>query len=141
MSFRILVVEDNAANSELLCDWLDLNGYDALSVNDLGGAYATLQSARFDAVLLDIQLGLEDGAELAVWLRKQGQHLQIPVIAVTAHALPAEQKRIIQAGCSAYVSKPIDFENLARMLQRCLAKRTQDTSRVPNFPQYSNENS
>src|ERR1043166_5550847 len=100
MSGRILVVEDNEANAELLCAWLELNDYYALAVADLHAAYLAIRKSAFDAILLDIQLGNEDGAELATWIRQQPATQNMPVIAVTAHALPAEQRRVIKAGCS-----------------------------------------
>jgi two-component system cell cycle response regulator DivK len=121
MSGRILVVEDNEANAELLCDWLELNDYNAVAVADLANAYSALQNSPFDSVLLDIQLGNEDGAELATWIRQQPATRNMPVIAVTAHALPAEQRRVVHAGCSTCVSKPIDFVNLAKLLGQWLA--------------------
>ena len=72
------------------------------------------------AVLLDVQLGDEDGLSLAAWMRKQPKLCSIPVIAVTAHALVAEQSRFLQAGCNACVCKPIDFKVLRGELQRWL---------------------
>jgi CheY-like chemotaxis protein len=61
----ILVVEDNAINRELLCDWLHAHEYEVFAAEDLGGAQRLLQSDRPDAVLLDVQLGNEDGLSLA----------------------------------------------------------------------------
>jgi DNA-binding response OmpR family regulator len=68
---RILVVEDNLPNRELMCDWLEANGHEVLSVNDVGSAVHTLKNQDLDAVLLDVQLGDEDGLALAMWMRRQ----------------------------------------------------------------------
>ena len=76
-----------------------------------------------DAVLLDVQLGNEDGLSLAEWMRQQPKLCQIPVIAVTAHALVAEQRRFLQAGCNACVSKPVNFKLLGEQLERWLGPR------------------
>jgi CheY-like chemotaxis protein len=115
---RILVVEDNAINRELLCDWLEAQGYAVLSAEDLAGAQRLLQGEPPDAVLLDVQLGNEDGLSLAVWMRRQPGFSGIPVIAVTAHAMASEQQRFFESGCNACISKPIDFKLLDPELHR-----------------------
>ena len=127
---RILVVEDNAINRELLCDWLEAQDYEVLSAEDLGGAQRLLQGAQLDAVLLDVQLGSEDGLSLAAWMRRQPRFSGIPVIAVTAHAMVTEQQRFLQAGCNACISKPIDFKLLSRELDKWLVPLRNLPSRV-----------
>jgi CheY-like chemotaxis protein len=127
---RILVVEDNAINRELLCDWLEAQGYAVLSAEDLGGAQRLLQGEQPDAVLLDVQLGHEDGLSLAAWMRQQLRFSGIPVIAVTAHALVTEQQRFLQSGCNACISKPIDFKLLHRELGKWLVPLQKSPSRV-----------
>jgi CheY-like chemotaxis protein len=127
---RILVVEDNATNRELLCDWLEAQGYTVLSTEDVGGAQRLLQGQQPDAVLLDVQLGSEDGLSLATWMRQQPRFSGIPVIAVTAHAVVTEQQRFLQTGCNACVSKPIDFKVLNRELNKWLAPLREFPSRV-----------
>src|ERR1700722_1446166 len=87
----ILVVEDQPVNRELLCDWLETEGYEVTQAEDLPSAFAALQSLQPDAVLLDIQLGVEDGAALATWIRQQAALRAMPVIAVTAHAMITER--------------------------------------------------
>ncbi len=120
MKHRILVVEDNPLNRELLCDWLETEGHEVLSVEDLNAAMRSIEDRPPHAVLLDVQLGDEDGLSLAAWMRKQSKFCSIPVIAVTAHALVTEQSRFLQAGCNACVSKPIDFKQLREELERWL---------------------
>lgn len=120
MKQRILVVEDNPLNRELLCDWLDVEGHEVVSVQDLQAAMKSIEDRPPDAVLLDVQLGDEDGLSLAVWMRKQAKLCAIPVIAVTAHALVTEQSGFLQAGCNACVSKPINFSVLRDELHRWL---------------------
>jgi CheY-like chemotaxis protein len=117
---RVLVVEDNPLNRELLCDWLAVEGYEVWSVEDLSAAIRSIEEREPDAVLLDVQLGDDDGLSLAAWMRKRPKLCSIPVIAVTAHALVAEQSRFLQAGCNACVSKPIDFTVLREELERWL---------------------
>lgn len=120
MKPSILVVEDNPLNRELLCDWLEVEGYEVWSVENLSSAIASLEQRPPGAVLLDVQLGDDDGLSLAAWMRKQPKLCHIPVIAVTAHALVTEQHSFLQAGCNACVSKPIDFKILREELERWL---------------------
>ena len=108
-------------NRELLCDWLEAEGHEVLSAEDLSSARCLLQERQPDAVLLDVQLGNEDGLSLAAWMRKQPELCHLPVIAVTAHAMVTEHQRFLQAGCNACVSKPINFKLLNAELQQWLA--------------------
>jgi CheY-like chemotaxis protein len=117
---RILVVEDNPLNRELLCDWLETEGYQVSSADDLSAAMRSIEDQAPDAVLLDVQLGDQDGLELAAWMRKQPRLCSLPVIAVTAHALVTEQSSFLRAGCNACVSKPINFKVLREELERWL---------------------
>jgi CheY-like chemotaxis protein len=120
MKRRILVVEDNPLNRELLCDWLEAEGYEICSAEDVESATRLLEDHSPDAVLLDVQLGHQDGLDVAAWMRKQPKLCSIPVIAVTAHALVTEQSSFLQAGCNACVSKPINFKVLREELERWL---------------------
>jgi two-component system cell cycle response regulator DivK len=116
----LLVVEDNELNRELLCDWLEVEGYEVWFAADLKTSYESFVKRLPDAVLLDINLGKDDGLDLVEWMRQKTEATEIPVIAVTAHALAAEQQRILKAGCRACLSKPIDFQLLREELNRCL---------------------
>jgi two-component system cell cycle response regulator DivK len=120
----ILIVEDNPLNSELLRDWLEVEAYEVWSAADLKSSYEVFAKRVPDAVLLDINLGKEDGLDLIAWMSQKPETREIPVIAVTAHALVAEQERILQAGCRACLSKPIDFSLLREELNRWLQDRT-----------------
>jgi two-component system sensor histidine kinase/response regulator len=120
MSHRILVVEDNLLNRELLCDWLETEGFTAVAAETLAEAFAAFDEHAPHAVLLDVQLGIEDGLSLASWIRGDARFRSLPVIAVTAHAMVTDQQRVMQAGCNACVSKPIDFGLLKDQLKACL---------------------
>jgi two-component system cell cycle response regulator DivK len=120
----ILVVEDNRLNRELLCDWLEVEGYEVWSAADLKASYEVFSKRLPDAVLLDINLGAENGLDLLAWMRQKPEMGEIPVIAVTAHALVTEQQWILQAGCRACLSKPIDFQSLRGQLNRWLEDRS-----------------
>ncbi len=122
MKHRILVVEDNALNLELLCTWLETDGYEVLSASDLKTAFTAVERLQPHAVLLDVQLGAENGLLLASWMRQQPALRHIPVIAVTAHALVNDQERILRTGCSDYIPKPVDFKLLRVCLDRWVEK-------------------
>jgi len=117
MKYRILVVEDNPLNSELLRDWLEVEGYEVAIATDLNAAFAAVTNQPPNAVLLDVQLGTEDGLSLASWMREQPGLSEVPVIAVTAQAMIAEQQHILESGCKSIVSKPVDFGTLQHQLQ------------------------
>lgn len=68
MKHRVLVVEDNELNRELLCDWLEMQGHEVLSAEDLQTAFRALEQYEPDVVLLDVQLGNDDGLSLAAWI-------------------------------------------------------------------------
>jgi len=121
LSYCILVVEDNQTNRELLCDWLEVEGYTFVTAADLKSSFEALTEQPMDAVLLDINLGAEDGLTLVEWMRQKPEFREIPVIAVTAHALLNERERILNAGCSACLSKPINFQQLREQLNLQLA--------------------
>jgi CheY-like chemotaxis protein len=119
---RVLIVEDNSLNSELLRDWLELEGYEALVAADLNAAFAAVRIQQLDAVLLDIQLGTDNGLVLASWMREQPVLCLIPVIAVTAQAMVTERQNILECGCRSVVPKPVDFTVLQEQLQLWLSR-------------------
>lgn len=119
---KILIVEDNPLNGELLHDWLEMEGYEAAVAASLEEAFAAVTKEPPDAVLLDIQLGREDGLSLVSWMRQRAELSEIPIIAVTAQAMAADRQRILESGCRSIVAKPIDFTLLQEQLQLCLSR-------------------
>jgi CheY-like chemotaxis protein len=122
MKHRILVVEDNQLHSELLRDWLELEGYEATIAADLNAAFPFLKNHKPDAVLLDVQLGVDDGLALVLWMRHEPRLRNIPVIAVTAQATVSERQRILESGCKSIVAKPVEFKVLQDQLQLWLSR-------------------
>lgn len=120
MSEHVSVVEDNPANRELLCDWLESEGYQVTAAATLTEACALFAEPLPQIVLRDAQWGMEDGLVLAGWIRDQPSYCEIPVVAVTAHAMVTDQARMQGAGCNSCISKPIDFKGLAVQLDRWL---------------------
>ena len=130
MKHCVLVVEDHQLNRELLHDWLEVEGYEVWSATDLKASYEVFRKRLPDVVLLDINLGAENGLELVAWMRQKPELREIPVIAVTAHALVTEQEWILEAGCRACLSKPINFAALREQLNHWLQDPT--LSRPPS---------
>ena len=131
MKQHILIVEDNPLNSELLRDWLEIEGYAVMIAPNLSAAFAALSSQRPDVVLLDVQLGEEDGLSLAIWIRQEATLREIPVLAVTAQVMTLDRQRILGSGCNSIVSKPIDFKVLQEQLDLWLGPtRETESNRV-----------
>jgi CheY-like chemotaxis protein len=126
MKRRILVVEDNQPNRELLCDWLESEGFEVVCAENLEQSYAAFEINVLHAVLLDVQLGREDGLSLARWIRQRQGLRHTPVIAVTAQAMVTDQQRVMQAGCDACISKPVNFKSLSQQLDLWLNPATQN---------------
>ena len=104
---RILLVEDNAANRKLLGDHLRRAGHVVQEVDTADKGIALALVEPFDLVVMDIQLPGTDGLAATRILRASPVTSGIPVLAVTAHAMRGDEKRILAAGCDAYVEKPL----------------------------------
>jgi len=117
----VLLVEDNAANRKLLGDLLRHAGH---KVREVGNADAGIEAALaepFDLVVMDIQLPGTDGLTATRLLRANAKTRALPILAVTAHAMRGDEKRILEAGCDAYVAKPIAYKEFLAQVCRLLA--------------------
>ncbi len=121
MSARILIVEDNADNMKLLCWTLEDAGYEYACSENAEAALEALEAEPFDLVLLDISLPGMDGKEATRRLRGDARFADLPVIAVTAHAIVEEEIAIRQSGVSAVVNKPVDEELLLSEIRNHLS--------------------
>lgn len=120
---RILIVEDNMDNYELVRFILERAGYDVfLAVNGRDG----VDAARFqkpDLILMDLGMPEMDGWNAAQKLKADEATKSIPLYALSAHTLPTERKRAIQAGCDGYVSKPIHVDTFLNVIDSALSNR------------------
>lgn len=105
---RILVVEDNPMNMELVTFLLQSNGLEVIQAVDGIEALERVKNSIFDLVLLDIQLPGMDGLDILKKMRENPALQQMPVVALTAHAMQGDERKFIDAGCIGYISKPID---------------------------------
>ena len=119
---RILIVEDNELNLRLLRDLLDYHGYETVPTG-LGEVAVRLAIEKHpDLILLDIQLPDILGTEAARRLKADERTRAIPIIAVTAFAMPGDRAAIIASGCDDYVSKPIPVSEFLGLVARYAAR-------------------
>jgi CheY-like chemotaxis protein len=116
----VLVVEDNPVNLELVEAVLDREGYEVISAVSAEEALKRLERLRPDLVLLDIQLPGLDGLGLTRLLKANPATVEIPIVALTAHARPEDRQAALDAGCVEYISKPIDTRTLPTQLAAVL---------------------
>jgi CheY-like chemotaxis protein len=110
---RILVAEDNTVNQRLILGILDSRGYHADVVANGHEALQAVRSLPYDLVLMDVQMPVMGGVEATTQIRQlSGALAAIPIIAVTAHALKDDREKLLRAGMSDYISKPIDKNEL-----------------------------
>lgn len=117
MKHRILVVEDESSNRELLGGWLETEGFEAVLADTLEAAFILIAAEPLpEAVLLDIRLGNKNSLTLVHWARKQKHLAHIPIVAVTGDASFKDKKSVQEAGCDACFIKPVDFDALREFL-------------------------
>ncbi len=122
MSYRIAVVEDNPDNRMLVQALLE-DTYEIVEYESGVEAVNGLADAEPDLVLLDISLPEMDGTEVLAWIRQQEKLKDLPVIALTAHAMAGDREKYLAAGFDDYVTKPIvDEDVLFQAIERCLEK-------------------
>ena len=112
---RLLLVEDHEDTQQLLMEVLE-SSYDVSVAGQAAEAYLLALEQRFDLILMDIDLGEgPDGAELLRQLRAVPEYADVPIVAVTAFAMPGDRERFLEMGFTAYVSKPFDVDELLRL--------------------------
>ena len=107
MPKTVLIVEDNVLNMKLLCDLLGAAGFDTLQADNGTAAFELVKAKKPDLILMDIQLPDVSGLDVTRWLKADDTLKSIPIIAVTALAFRGDEERVLEAGCDAYISKPI----------------------------------
>ena len=113
---RILVVEDNRENLELMLFLLRALGHEPIAATSGRAAIDIVAVEQVDVVLLDIQMPEMDGFETARALRQNEALDEVPLVAVTALAMPGDREMILEAGFSGYIAKPIDAGRLPGQL-------------------------
>ncbi|QEI05906.1 response regulator [Pigmentiphaga aceris] len=125
---RVLLAEDNDINQQIAVALLAELGIetDVAETGRVAVDKALAAGARYDAVLMDLQMPDMDGLEATRQIRRQLPATALPIIAMTAHAMESERQRCLDAGMNDHVSKPVDPDMLARTLRRWIAARSSE---------------
>ncbi|MDQ1473099.1 MAG: hypothetical protein QOJ99_4579 [Bryobacterales bacterium] len=120
---RILLVEDNEMNRDMLSRRLIRRGYEMLLAND-GQQGIDVASAELpDLILMDMSLPVLTGWEATQILKHRPETAQIPVVALTAHALSSDREKAMDAGCNGYETKPVELPRLLETIEKLLRER------------------
>ena len=104
----IVVIEDNQLNMKLLRGLLNIGGFAVLEAEDAENGIQLIEKYKPDLILMDIQLPHMDGLEATRIIKHQPSSRDIPVIAISAHAMEGDKQKAFDAGCNGYITKPIE---------------------------------
>jgi CheY-like chemotaxis protein len=119
---RILLVEDNDMNRDMLSRRLQRKGHEVLLAADGMQAILMAESEVPDLILLDMSLPVIDGWEAARRLKASPATARVPIVALTAHAMAGDREKALAAGCDDYDTKPVDFLNLTAKIDKILSR-------------------
>ena len=117
---KILIVDDNQDSRELVIKILKKSGYQLAEAVDGEDALNKVAAAPPDLILMDISLPKIDGHEVTRRLKGQEAYKDIPIIALTAHAMKGDKEKALAAGCAGYISKPVDIHNFPDQIKKFL---------------------
>ena len=124
---RILVIEDNPLNLELVRDILTAEGYEVLEAADGASGVALAALERPALILMDLQLPRLDGLEATRLMRADPRLAGIPILAVTAHAMKGDDDKAREAGCDGFITKPIQVREFAATVADFLKRSKRST--------------
>jgi CheY-like chemotaxis protein len=119
---KILLVEDNEMNRDMLSRRLRRRGYDVVTAATGREGIMLTKSEKPDLILMDMSLPEIDGWELTRQLKADEKTRWIPILALTAHAFATDREKAITAGCDDYDTKPVEFERLTAKIEKLLAE-------------------
>ena len=117
---KILLVEDNEMNRDMLSRRLARKGYEVVVGEDGEKGLAMAASERPDIILMDMSLPVIDGWEATRRIKAAAETAAIPVIALTAHAMASDREKALEAGCDDYDTKPVEMERLLGKIEKLL---------------------
>lgn len=120
---RILVIEDNVDNLQLVVFLLERAGYEVLKAVDGRMGLDLVNQHKPNLVLIDLSIPEIDGWTLAQQIKATPETAGIILVALTAHTLPGDRKRALEAGCNGYISKPLDVRNFVSQVETFLEGR------------------
>jgi len=117
---KILLVEDNEMNRDMLTRRLERKGFEVIIAVDGQAGVDMASSTNPDIILMDLSLPIIDGWEATRQIKADPATQSIPVIALTAHAMAGDEQKALQAGCDDYDTKPIDLKRLLGKIENLL---------------------
>jgi two-component system, cell cycle response regulator DivK len=117
---KILLVEDNEMNRDMLSRRLKRKGYDVITATDGARGISMAQSDEPALILMDISLPVVDGLQATRQLKAAPETRDIPIIALTAHAMAGDREKCLEAGCNDYATKPVEFPQLLAKIEAFL---------------------
>lgn len=121
---KILLVEDSFANRDMLTRRLQRRGYSVCSAVDGATGVAMSVSEMPDLILMDVALGEMDGWQATRLIKADARTANIPIIALTAHALESDREKSVEVGCANFDTKPVDLTRLLGKIEGCLMSAT-----------------
>ncbi len=119
---KILLVEDNEMNRDMLSRRLQRKGYEVIVAVDGEAGVSIAQSELPDLILMDMNLPVLDGWEATKQIRAHQTTHRIPIIAQTAHAMSGDREKCLAVGCDDYIAKPVEFQQLLVKIERLLVE-------------------
>jgi two-component system, cell cycle response regulator DivK len=120
---KILLVEDNEMNRDMLSRRLQRKGFAVVMAEDGKAGVALAASEAPDLILLDMSLPLVDGWEVARQIKAGAKTKGIPIVALTAHAMSGDREKALEAGCNDYDTKPVELPRLLGKIEALLEKK------------------
>ncbi len=121
---RILLVEDNEMNRDMLSRRLKKRGYEVQIAIDGQEGVDMARSSPPDLILMDMSLPVKDGWTATTELKADPDMRSIPIVALTAHAMAGDRDKALEAGCDAYETKPIELPRLLETIQKLLGEQS-----------------
>jgi two-component system, cell cycle response regulator DivK len=119
---RILIIEDNVDNLDLVRFLLEQEDYEVIQARDGRRGMDLAAAEHPDLILLDMSIPEVDGWKVARQLKDDPQTNSICIVALTAHILPGDRKKALDAGCDGFISKPLDIPNFVEQVSEYLEK-------------------
>ena len=117
---KILLVEDNEMNRDMLTRRLARHGFDVCCAPDGPSGVRMAEDERPALILMDVALGEMDGWEATTLIKERASTAAIPIIALTAHALASDRQKSVEVGCADFDTKPVDLPRLLSKINACL---------------------
>lgn len=125
---KILLVEDNEINRDMLTRRLERHGFSVCCAFDGAAGVAMALSEMPDLILMDVALGEMDGWEATLLIKANPATSLIPIVALTAHALASDRDKSVEVGCSDFDTKPVDMQRLLGKIQKHLPVNERENS-------------